>query len=905
MYKNTVHSKHVSNNLRRVMIILATEILLFVLPQSLAADELDYPCRPLIAAGAYGTAQTQLEQLTAQTPDDYTVYYACYKLFVTRANPKRDIKRAYENLCLSQDKLNAASAKERAKAEKNGYTHQLYSSEYANVTLLAQLEAQRKNSVEAWDYYLATYRRAPQKQLVQATKTRNTLAFRQAERANTVESYQAFITHYPDAPERPTAEIRMYTLAYNAIIDKGSEQECRQYVERYPGSPHRDKVRDRADELEMRRIVKRWDWLTQKTYLTDHTQPNRWRDTTLVYLMRYIHRTHAIEAARWGIMNTPRPYSDSCWLTLRDVCLEDTTLKPLVTFYNSYSSYAVPEQQKADKQLLDAHNDYLNGTITDEQYIDLVAPAYPAYYRLQGLIRADVKAKRWADALATVRAHSRAFGNDRRYLDLVRVLEEPEDPKMAPTSIGAGVNTPDGNEFAPVISADGKQLYFCGTKRPGNIGKEDIFFSSMTPKGWSKATPVTELNTADANEAPLSLTADGTTMIIFKSGKLMLSHRTKDGWGPLQPFSSTVNISEWTADAMITSDGKALLFAALSKASHEHQTSINIFVSFLRENGEWTKPFGLGPNINTTRIDRSPFLHPDMKTLYFCSEGHSSLGKMDVFVSTRLSERSWLEWSEPVNIGKSINTVGNECWYKISTDGSLAYFSKRENKQNDLCQLSIPQHFRPQPVTTISGTVTDIHGAPVVTMIRWEDLETQRLVGQTRTDPEDGSFFIVLPEGKNYGYYIYNEKLFPVADNIDLRETHEFLTVENNITVASIREMIETETPMPMNNLFFNTGEYELLPPSVAELNRVAAIIRQQGLPVEISGHTDNVGTDEYNRALSENRANAVRNYLIKLGVHKELLRTHGYGKSRPVASNNTAQGRQKNRRVEMKFIKK
>ena len=116
--------------------------------------------------------------------------------------------------------------------------------------------------------------------------------------------------------------------------------------------------------------------------------------------------------------------------------------------------------------------------------------------------------------------------------------------------------------------------------------------------------------------------------------------------------------------------------------------------------------------------------------------------------------------------------------------------------------------------------------------------------------------------------------------------------------------MIETETPMPMNNLFFNTGEYELLPPSVAELNRVAAIIRQQGLPVEISGHTDNVGTDEYNRALSENRANAVRNYLIKLGVRKELLRTHGYGKSKPVASNNTEQGRQKNRRVEMKFIK-
>ncbi|MBP5659534.1 MAG: OmpA family protein [Paludibacteraceae bacterium] len=292
-----------------------------------------------------------------------------------------------------------------------------------------------------------------------------------------------------------------------------------------------------------------------------------------------------------------------------------------------------------------------------------------------------------------------------------------------------------------------------------------------------------------------------------------------------------------------------------------------------------------------------------MKTLYFCSEGHSSMGGTDVFVSKRLSERSWTEWSEPVNMGKAVNSAGNECWYKISTDGSLAYFSKRENKQNDIYQLSIPEHLRPQPVATISGRVVDSNGNPVVTVIRWENLETQRFVGHTRTNPEDGQFFIALPEGKNYGYYIYNEKLFPVSDNIDLRKSDQFISVENNITVTTIKEMIENETPIALNNLFFDTGKWFLLPASISELNRVATIIRQQGIPVEISGHTDDVGDDESNRILSERRANAVRDYLLKAGIDSKLLTAHGYGESRPVATNKTPEGRQKNRRVELKFI--
>lgn len=891
-------------NIRMILRHATCVVWLICMPVCLLAEGVDYPCRYLVDTERYGVAYAELQKMEAKSPDDHAVAFAYYKLCVTRDNPDRDLRKAYTWLCRSQDRLKAYPQKDQAKAEKNGYTEQLYATEYSNVCLFAQLEAQRHNTLEAWNDYLNTYTRAPQKLMAQVTKTRDALAFSQAEKTNSVEAYRQFVESYPKAQERTEAEKRIYALAYNDLVAGGTEKECAEYIMLYPKSPYIDKVRDQAAGLEMKRLVNKRDWQSQKDYLISHATANRWRDTVIVYMVRYVLRTRNMDAARWGIGNLPHPHSDSCWMTMRTICMEDTTLLPLAKFYKNYTPQADAALIAADKRLIEADEQFRNGLLSPEQYIRQVAPAYPAYYQLQKLIKPHVKAKQWDAVLNTVKTYRQAFGGDYRYSDLLRLLQEPLDTKLTATSVGAGVNTPDGNEFLPVLATNGTQLYFCGTKRSGNIGKEDIFYSQMTPKGWSKAEPVTELNTADANEAPLSLTADGTTMIVFLNGKLMLSHRTKSGWGPLRPLSRNLNIGEWLADAMITSDGKALLFAALSKSHHEQQMSINIFVSLLQENGEWGKPFGLGPAINTTRIDRSPFLHPDMRTLYFCSEGHGSMGGTDVFVSTRLNERSWTEWSTPVNMGKTINTSGNECWYKISTDGAEAYFSKRENKQNDICQLAIPEHLRPEPVTTLSGKVTDTHGDPVMTLIQWEDLETQRLAGHTLTDPEDGSFFIVLPEGKNYGYYIFNDKLFPVSGNIDLRNVHEFQTVESDITVASIKQMIEEEVSMPMNNLFFNTGEYILLPASVAELNRVAAIIRQVGKRVEISGHTDSVGDDESNRILSENRAIAVRNHLIKLGIQRELLTTKGYGESKPVANNNTAAGRQKNRRVELKFIK-
>ena len=331
----------------------------------------------------------------------------------------------------------------------------------------------------------------------------------------------------------------------------------------------------------------------------------------------------------------------------------------------------------------------------------------------------------------------------------------------------------------------------------------------------------------------------------------------------------------------------------------------NIFVSLLQEDGTWGPPIELGPTINTSLCDRAPFLHPDMKTLYFCSNGHGGLGEMDVYRSRRLREDSWTEWSEPENLGKEINTIGDNCWYIISTDGQTAYYTARiDSTKEDIYQLPLPAHLRPNKVATVSGVLTDKKGQPLDAEIIWEDLSTHQRVGSSRSNPTDGSFFIVLPQGKIYGYYIDKDGFFPVAENIDLREEKDMVEVNRDIQVVTYQQMIDEQIPMPLNNLFFPTGQSSVLPESQSELRRMAKIIRDINAKVEISGHTDNVGNDNANQLLSEQRAKAVYEFLVNEGCDPKLLQWKGYGKNKPIADNQTEEGRQKNRRVELRFVK-
>ncbi|MFM7682159.1 MAG: OmpA family protein, partial [Bacteroidota bacterium] len=551
-----------------------------------------------------------------------------------------------------------------------------------------------------------------------------------------------------------------------------------------------------------------------------------------------------------------------------------------------------------------------------DQYIKMAPEKELAFVAVQKIISKDVSLKNWSQVLSILQSYEPFFSNNPKFKKLKDVIKESSDFSIKIEQLKI-VNSESGDEYSPVISGDSKSLFFCGYNRSDNFGGEDVFLSKKESSGWSNPKVVESLSNSASNDALMAVSTDGSKSILFNNGKLAYSQKLSDGWSPLNYFPNEINNCSWNGDAMITSDGNALIFASVRENDgysidfahnefyHSTQAYFSDIYASLRTQDGWSTPINLGNTINTNFIERSPFLHPDMKTLYFSSDGHGGIGKLDVYKSTRLADSCWNCWSEPVNLGKEINTVSDDWGYRISTDGTTAYFSKKENgkKTDDIYSLTLPPHLRPDIVAKIEGTLKNSKNEPISTSILWEDLENNKIIGSAKTDPSNGSYFIVLPMGKNYGYFIEDSTYFPLSQNMDLRNIVTATELKKDIKVITIDEMIKDGISVTMNNLFFDFGKYELLSTSYPELKRVAKIIKRYKLKVEISGHTDDIGDDKSNQLLSERRAMAVKDYLQKLGCQGGSLVTVGFGESKPFVPNENENNRSLNRRVELRFI--
>ena len=242
--------------------------------------------------------------------------------------------------------------------------------------------------------------------------------------------------------------------------------------------------------------------------------------------------------------------------------------------------------------------------------------------------------------------------------------------------------------------------------------------------------------------------------------------------------------------------------------------------------------------------------------------------------------------------------------YRISTDGEYAVYSAIGNSGSyDLYSVNLPIHLRPGYVATVSGRLVNSDDEPIEASMRWEDLETGEVIGQSKSDPEDGSYFIVLPLGKLYGYFVDKEDYFPIANNVDLRDSVQPIEYDEDIKVVTFEEMKEDSIAVEINNLFFAFGQSRLLNYSKPELVRLSKIIQQFDLSIQINGHTDNVGEVDNNMRLSEARAQSVKSFLIDLGCTAESMTIVGHGEKHPIASNETESGRAKNRRVEIVIV--
>lgn len=531
--------------------------------------------------------------------------------------------------------------------------------------------------------------------------------------------------------------------------------------------------------------------------------------------------------------------------------------------------------------------------------------------------------RKWDTAAALWEYFKPQFPDYQDLFDKTLKLLKSEDQEVIIRNFGKNVNSIQ-SEWDPNLSPDGKTIFF-SAQRNGGFGQADIWYSEKKNGEWNKPVNLGNSINSAYNETIDNISPDGNTLFIsgdfqgtFGKFDIYTASKTENGWGKLKHFPMPIN-SEYQDEACnLTADGNALIFSSDRKGSvgeflpygriknGSDMGNMDIWVSEKNEDGSWGEPINLGEKINTPYAERAPFLHPDGKTLYFSSNARYGLGKLDVYKSTRLSDTSWTEWSEPVNLGKSLNTVEDDWGYVINQSGDSAVFAARNRTMGygnwDLYSVSLPDNVKPEKICVINGFVKDVNGKPISTEIIWEDLNQKKVIGRTSSDPQSGKYFISLPLGKFYGYFAQKEGYYPVSNNVNLKNAKNGASYRVDITLVSIEDLKNDET-ITLNNLFFDYDESSLKDESVPELKRIADFLNQnEDLNINIEGHTDNQGTPEYNQRLSEARALAVKNYLIQLGIDESRLNYVGYGDKRPAFANTGESNMSKNRRVEIRI---
>ncbi len=482
-----------------------------------------------------------------------------------------------------------------------------------------------------------------------------------------------------------------------------------------------------------------------------------------------------------------------------------------------------------------------------------------------------------------------------------------------PVNLGSSVNTKN-NEYFPCITADNQTLLFTRllTDSRSYTGRqEDFFLSYYEEESWQPAFEVgVPINTV-FNEGAPTLSADGNILIFtaceslegygeFRKGygrcDLFVSKKSGNDWLVPYNLGTPVNSRFWESQPSLSADGRTLYFV-----SNRHN-NYDIWFSTVDDNGTWSEPLKMGPNINTDGYEGSVFIHPDNQTLYFSSDGHVGMGGLDIFVARK---DSLGRWGTPVNLGYPINSYTDDNSILISADGELAMFASDRKEgygELDLYSFELYEEARPQVVTYMKGTVFDKdNNKKLNARFELTSITTGIVTIESFSNKKTGEFLVCLPTDDDYALTVSREGYLFYSENISL-------TGESSSTDPVIKDVplepIKVGAKMVLRNIFFETDKYDLKENSKIELNKLVRLLNTNpDLKIEIGGHTDNVGSHEYNINLSENRAKTVNQYLVENGIEQSRLLFKGYGETNPVDTNETPEGRAINRRTEFKVI--
>jgi OmpA-OmpF porin, OOP family len=480
-----------------------------------------------------------------------------------------------------------------------------------------------------------------------------------------------------------------------------------------------------------------------------------------------------------------------------------------------------------------------------------------------------------------------------------------------PINLGKQINSkhPD---IAPIISPDGKTLYFSKDhirqeiERDKNrfgyvhmtvVEYQHIYYSSLNELGeWDNAKRMAdEMNTAEFN-ALCSISPDGNSILVYKSPKLFISKKNGNSWGKLveQKIDHFYDSSNF-CNFFLSNSGKYLL----SSSTRYKKYKEDIYVSFLLEENHWSQPIDLGIGINSKSREISPFLASDDHTIYFASDRWGGLGEMDIYMSHR-HDSSWTDWSPPRNLGAPINSEVWDAYFSLPASGDYAYYVSTQSGlgQEDIFKIKLPEWARPHPLNVFTGKVLDKKsGKPLSAEITYNQLEDEDEGGKTFSDQVTGEFKIAIHADDDYEIIIRKEGYLPLSVRID--------SISNLNYMEFYLTKIEIAVYYHIDPVYFDFNKVVITDSSFSMLTIMLEFLVDNPLyKIKLIGYTDNFGDSNYNKKLSIERAKGVKKYLTGKGIEETRISIEGLGETKPASSNDTEEGRKKNRRVELEIMR-
>lgn len=495
---------------------------------------------------------------------------------------------------------------------------------------------------------------------------------------------------------------------------------------------------------------------------------------------------------------------------------------------------------------------------------------------------------------------------------------------------------------------------------------EDIWISDKKGDTWSEPRSAGDKVNTSGHDAVNSISKDKKKLYIYradKNGSILVSDlEGRSSWGEPKRLPGDVNSRSWETSLGISLYDSIIYFVSDKSGGYGGR---DIYISRRNAKGEWDQGTNLGQHINTPFDEDAPFLSTDGMYLYFASTGHNTMGGFDIFRSA-LQQNGF---SAPENLGPPINTENHDIYLTFSDNGEKAWLSSQRitnDTLNDMNLYELDFECKTILATNLIGSVKSKDQQPVKTRIAAIEKLSGKSIASADTD-NNGFYRLKLTPDKNYHLVIEAETFKPETAEVflpkqckafdlyqmitldkikeDGRFTRQETTVTNGffdirkqsgskggeLSHADYSKFLRSEeakknagysetvykqqikeadiipvAEVSFVNILFDYNSAQLRQESREILDKVAAFMKnQKDAELELWGYADTKGTEEFNLKLSEKRAKAAREYLMKKGVKKSRLNYKGLGESNPVAKEDSEAAYQQNRRVEFKVYPK